>query len=219
MKFLLEDLIMFGTQNLSVFFVAAISLILLPGSDTLYIIARSIAQGKKAGIVSVLGISTGVLLHTTAAAFGLSAILATSAMAFTIIKWIGAIYLIYLGIQMFISDNYSEDIDVTTENKSLWKIYYQGFLTNILNPKVALFFLAFLPQFVAPDSSNRVFSFLFLGCLFVTLGTLWCMVVALLSAKASLVVRSKNRLINITRKISGVIFVGLGIKLATEQAK
>ena len=121
---------MFGTQNLSVFFVAAISLNLLPGANTLYIISRSIDQGKKAGIVSVLGISTGSLLHTTAAAFGLSAILATSAMAFTIVKWIGAVYLIYLGIQMFISDNSSEDVSVTIEDKSLWKIYYQGILTN-----------------------------------------------------------------------------------------
>ncbi len=210
---------MFGTQNLSVFFVAAISLNLLPGANTLYIISRSIDQGKKAGIVSVLGISTGSLLHTTTAAFGLSAILATSAMAFTIVKWIGAVYLIYLGIQMFISDNSSEDVSVTIEDKSLWKIYYQGILTNILNPKVALFFLAFLPQFVAPDSSHKVFSFLFLGCLFIITSTLWSLFLALLSAKASLVVRSKNRLINITRKISGFIFVGLGIKLATEQAK
>ena len=210
---------MFGTQNLSVFFVAAISLILLPGADTLYIITCSIAQGKKAGIVSVLGSRTGVLLHTTAAAFGLSAILATSAMTFTIVKWIGAVYLIYLGIQMFISDSSSEDIGVTTENKSLWKIYYQGFLTNILNPKVALFFLAFLPQFVAPDSSYKIFSFLFLGCLFIITSTLWYMLIALLSAKTSLFVRSKTYLINVTRKITGVIFIGLGIKLATEQAK
>ena len=209
---------MFGTQNLSVFLVAAISLILLPGADTLYIITRSIAQGRKAGIVSVLGVSTGVFFHTTAAAFGLSAILATSATAFIIVKWIGAVYLIYLGIQMFISDNSSEDINVTTENKSLWKVYYQGFLTNILNPKVALFFLAFLPQFVDPASSNKILSFLFLGCLFITIGTLWCLFVALLSAKASLFVHSKTQFINITRKITGVIFIGLGIKLATEQA-
>lgn len=158
-------------------------------------------------------------MHTTAAAFGLSAILATSAIAFTIVKWIGAIYLIYLGIQMFISDNSQEDIDITKEDKNLWTIYYQGILTNILNPKVALFFLAFLPQFVVPASSNKVFSFLFLGCLFITTGTLWCMFIALLSAKASLIVRSKTQLINVTKKITGVIFIGLGIKLATEQAK
>ncbi len=210
---------MFGTQNLSVFLLAAISLNLLPGANTLYIIARSIAQGRKAGIVSVLGISTGSLLHTTAAAFGLSAILASSAMAFTIVKWIGAAYLVYLGIQMFINDTSQKDIEVTTESKSLWNTYYQGILTNILNPKVALFFLAFLPQFVDPASSYKVFSFLFLGCLFVTTSTLWSMFIALLSAKASFFVRSKTQLINMARKITGVIFIGLGIKLATEQAK
>ena len=210
---------MFGTQNLSVFLVAAISLNLLPGADTLYIIARSIAQGRKAGVVSVLGINTGLFLHTTAAALGLSAILATSAMAFTIVKWIGAVYLIYLGIQMFINDSSSKDIKVIAEAKSLWTIYYQGILTNILNPKVALFFLALLPQFVAPDSSYKVFSFFFLGCLFITTDTLWTLFLALLSAKASGVVRSKTRSIDIARKITGVIFIGLGIKLATEQAK
>lgn len=210
---------MFGTQNLSVFLLAAISLNLLPGADTLYIIARSIAQGKKAGMISVLGISTGSLLHTTAAALGLSAIIATSAVAFTVVKSIGAVYLVYLGIQMFIDNNSKENINITPENKSLWVVYRQAVLTNILNPKVALFFLAFLPQFVVPASSYQMFSFFFLGCLFVTTNTLWCMLVALLSAKASHIVRSKNRLMNIANKITGIIFIALGIKLATEQAK
>ena len=210
---------MFGTQNISVFLLAAISLNLLPGADTLYIIARSIAQGQKAGIVSVLGISTGSLLHTTATALGLSAILATSAIAFAIVKWIGAVYLVYLGVQMFINNSSPDDIDIATESQSLWNIYFQGILTNILNPKVALFFLALLPQFVAPDSTYKIFSFFFLGCLFVTTGTLWCLFIALLAAKASSVVRSKTRLINIVRRITGVIFISLGIKLATEQAK
>ena len=210
---------MFGTQNISVFLLAAISLNLLPGADTLYIIARSIAQGQKAGIVSVLGISTGSLLHTAAAAFGLSAILATSAIAFVIVKWIGAVYLVYLGVQMLINNSSLDDIDIATKSQSLWNIYSQGILTNILNPKVALFFLALLPQFVAPASTYKMFSFFFLGCLFVTTGTLWCLFIALLAAKASSIVRSKTRLINIVRRITGVIFISLGIKLATEQAK
>ncbi len=210
---------MFGTQNLSAFLLAAISLNLLPGADTLYIIARSIVQGRTAGIVSVLGISTGSLLHTTAAALGLSAILTTSAIAFTIVQLIGATYLVYLGIKMFINNSSPEDINIATENKNLWTIYRQGILTNILNPKVALFFLALLPQFVNPATNYQMFSFFFLGCLFITTGTLWCMFVALLAAKASSIIRSQNRLINIANKITGVIFIGLGIKLATEQAK
>ena len=102
------------------------------------------------------------MLHTTAAALGLSAILATSALAFTIVKWIGAVYLVYLGIQMLINKNSQEDISIVTEDKSLWTIYYQGILTNVLNPKVALFFLALLPQFVDPASSYKVVSFFFL---------------------------------------------------------
>ena len=165
-------------------------------------------------------LSTGSLLHTTAAAaLGLSAILATSAIAFAIAKWIGAAYLIYLGIQMFINNNSQENIDIVANDESLWTIYRQGILTNVLNPKVALFFLALLPQFVDPASSYKVFSFFFLGCLFITSDTLWTLFLALLSAKASGFVRSKTRLINIVRKITGVIFIGLGIKLATEQAK
>ena len=210
---------MLGTQNLDLFLLAAISLNLLPGADTLYIIARSIAQGRKAGIVSVLGISTGSLLHTTAATLGLSAILATSAIAFTIVKLLGATYLVYLGIKLFINNSSPENINVTAENKNLWAIYRQGVLTNVLNPKVALFFLALLPQFIDPATSDRMFSFLFLGCLFITTGTLWCLAVALLAAKASNIVRSKNRLMNMANKLTGVLFIGLGIKLATEQAK
>ena len=140
-------------------------------------------------------------------------------MAFTIVKWIGTVYLIYLGIKIFISGNSLENVDLTTENTSLWNIYYQGILTNILNPKVALFFLALLPQFVDPASSYKVSSFFFLGCLLITTDTLWTLFLALLSAKASGVVRSKTKFITIARKITGVIFIGLGIKLATEQAK
>ncbi|MGF1588365.1 MAG: LysE family translocator [Pleurocapsa sp.] len=157
---------MFGTQNLAVFLLAAISLHLLPGADTLYVVARSLAQGRKAGIVSVLGISTGSLIHTTAAAFGLSAIFATSAIVFTIVKLVGATYLMYLGIEMLINRNSPEDIDITIKNKNLFAIYRQGILTNVLNPKVALFFLALLPQFVAP-TANYPMIFVFLFRLFV----------------------------------------------------
>ena len=209
---------MFGTQNLSVFLLAAISLNILPGADTIYIIARSTSQGRKAGIGSVLGISTGSLLHTAAAALGLSAILATSAIALTIIKLIGAAYLIYLGIKLFVDNTSPENIELVS-NKNLRYVYRQGILTNILNPKVALFFLAFLPQFVAPTANYQMLSFFFLGFLFVVSGTLWCLFIALLAAKASNIVRSKNRLLNIANKITGTIFIALGIKLATEQAK
>lgn len=209
---------MFGTQNLPVFLLAAISLNMLPGADTIYIIARSTSQGRKAGIVSVLGISTGSLLHTAAAALGLSAILATSAIAFTIIKLTGAAYLIYLGIKVFVDNTAPENIEPVSK-KNLRYVYRQGILTNVLNPKVALFFLAFLPQFVAPTANYQTLSFFFLGCLFVVTNTLWCLFIALLAAKASDVVRSKNRLLNIANKITGTIFIALGIKLATEQAK
>ena len=210
---------MFGTQNLLVFLVAAISLNLLPGADTLYTVTCSIARGRKAGIVSVFGISSGLFVHTTAAALGLSAILATSAVAFTIVKLAGAVYLVYLGISLFISNKSQDDKNLEIEKNNLWIIYRKGVLTNTLNPKVALFFLAFLPQFVNSSASYKVLSFFFLGFLFIIISTLWLMFIALLASKTSHIIRSKNGLMNIVNKITGVIFVGLGIKLATEQAK
>ncbi|WP_036479732.1 LysE family translocator [Myxosarcina sp. GI1] len=211
---------MFGTQDLSVFLLAAISLSLLPGSDTIYIITRSIGQGRKAGVASVLGISTGLLLHTSAATFGLSAILATSVIAFNIVKLIGATYLVYLGIQMFFNNSSQETTDITkTKEANLSTIYRQGILTNVFNPKVALFFLALLPQFVDPANSHKAFSFFFLGCMFITTSTTWSMFVALLAAKASSIVRSKTRFMDFAKRVTGVIFIGMGIKLATEQAK
>src|SRR6185295_1056496 len=133
------------------------------------------AQGKAAGLVSVAGIASGSVVHTLLAAFGLSAILATSASAFVIVKLAGALYLTYLGLRMLLSRETSDRV-ASFARESNGSIYRAAMLTNVLNPKVALFFLAFLPQFVSPDASSRVLTFLFLGFVFLFNGTLWCLV-------------------------------------------
>lgn len=205
---------MFGTQHLALFVVSGILLNLTPGQDTLYIVGRSVAQGRRAGLFSVLGIVSGSVIHTLAAAFGLSAILATSAQAFVAVKLAGAVYLAYLGIRMLLERR--ADAGATTEFKPerSWAVYRAGLLTNVLNPKVALFFLAFLPQFVAPTAESRVLSFLFLGGMFIFNGTLWCLILVWGASAMSRRVRERPSSGQFLKRATGAIFVGLGAKLA-----
>lgn len=211
---------MFGIHDFFIFLIAGISLNLLPGPDTMYILGRSIAQGRYAGFMSVLGISTGGLVHTTAAALGLSAILVASSFAFGVVKWAGAAYLVYLGLQMILSRNPEMHIDAgEMQRADLWTIYRQGLITNLLNPKVAMFFMAFLPQFVAQDHASSPLPFLLLGSVFIFTGTLWCLFVAFIAAAASKAFRSRARSIQIARRVTGMVFVGLGIRLALQDPK
>jgi RhtB (resistance to homoserine/threonine) family protein len=211
---------MFGIHDFVIFLIAGVSLNLLPGPDTMYIVARSIAQGRHAGFMSVLGISTGGLVHTTAAALGLSAILVASSLVFGIVKWIGAAYLVYLGIQMICGRNSELHVDSgEMKGAGLWTIYRQGLLTNLLNPKVAMFFMAFLPQFVARDHASNPLPFLFLGSVFIFTGTLWCLFVALIAATASKAFRARSYSIRIARRLTGLVFVGLGIRLAIQDQR
>jgi len=188
---------------------------LTPGSDTMYILSRSISQGKKAGILSALGIATGALAHCIFAALGLSIILAKSALAFEIVKYAGAAYLIYLGIKMLLSkSNEKFELDEKSEKPNYRKIYLSGIFTNILNPKVALFFLAFLPQFINPNYAQNSLPFLLLGLTFVTTGTIWCLLLAIFSSKLSNSIRANYKIKKWLDKITGGIFIALGIKLA-----
>ncbi len=207
---------MFGTENLAVFVGTGILLNLFPGPDTIYIIGRSLSQGKAAGVCAALGISTGAIVHTLLGAFGLSAILATSASAFMILKYAGCAYLIYQGIRLFIERPQQTDMtDGKRPRVRLQRIYRQGAVTNILNPKVAVFFLAFLPQFISFSSPNKPFSFIFLGALFVTTGTIWCLIVAVFASSLSRRMRKSEVMSNRLRKLNGTIFILLGLKLAT----
>jgi threonine/homoserine/homoserine lactone efflux protein len=207
---------MFGIVNYAGFIIAGIILNLTPGSDTIYILTRSISEGKKAGYVSVFGIITGVLIHTLFAAMGLSLILAKSATAFAIVKYAGVGYLLYLGIRMLIDKNNTFDTDTKKlKGLNLMKIYRQGVLTNVLNPKVALFFLAFLPQFINPGQAEGFLPFLILGLTFMATGTIWCLFLAYASSFITSTLRSNDRIGKIMQKISGLVFIGLGIKLLT----
>lgn len=190
-----------------------------PGTDTMYIVARSVSQGRKAGILSVLGISSGSIIHTIAASVGISAIIASSALLFSVIKWVGAGYLFYLGTMLLFKNGNSQDSQheitkITTSNS--FKIYKQGLLTNVLNPKVAIFFLAFLPQFVDPNGEYQIISYLFLGGTFISTGTIWCLGVAYFSSLSSQRVRSNPKIKILLNRVTGLIFMGMGIKLIRE---
>ncbi len=217
---------MFGIENYLGFIIAAILLNLTPGTDSMYIITRSMAQGKTAGFYSVLGITSGILVHTLLASLGLSVLLANSPTAFMIVKYIGASYLCYLGFKMLtskqqplIADSLSEDKQLATaKSTNHWQIYQQGVLTNVFNPKVALFFLAFFPQFIDSSYAHGMLSFLILGLTFATTGFIWCSCLALLASLLSKNLRENPSIEVVLNKISGVVFIGLGIKLLTDKA-
>ncbi|MEE9361119.1 MAG: LysE family translocator [Cellulophaga sp.] len=206
---------MFGILNFEAFLIAGLVMNLTPGADTLYILGRSISQGKKAGILSALGISTGAIFHVIFATLGLSIILAKSAIAFEIVKYLGAAYLIFLGIKA-ICKKTDGKFELTNKNEitNYRKIYLSGILTNILNPKVALFFLAFLPQFIDPNHVQNVLPFLILGLTFLLTGTIWCLILALFASKLSSQIRKNYKIKKWLDKLTGGIFIILGIKLA-----
>ena len=208
---------MFGTQNLALFVISGILLNLTPGQDTFYILGRSIAQGRRAGILSVLGITSGSVVHTLAAAFGLSAILATSASAFLIVKAAGAAYLVYLGVSMLRDRSSSALPEPVSADGSAWAIYRAGMLTNVLNPKVALFFMAFLPQFVDPAAASKVGAFLFLGAVFMINGTIWCLILAWGASAMSRRFRERPSAGVFFKRAAGALFIGLGVRLAVSK--
>ena len=197
---------------------ASIVLCIVPGPDMIFLLGRTVAQGRKAGIIAALGINTGAYVHLLAAALGISAILATSALAFTILKWVGAAYLIYLGLKILISKQNALVIDsektATTKNTT---IFWQGFLSDVLNPKVAIFFLAFLPQFVDAQSSNRLLNIILLGCTVNVIAIIINVVLVLLAGMLTLKLRQNKKLSVWLNKILGGVFIALGLRLAKEK--
>jgi RhtB (resistance to homoserine/threonine) family protein len=205
---------MFGIHNFGLFLAAGILLNLTPGPDTAYILGRSIAQGRAAGVASALGIATGSIFHTCAAALGLSAILATSAWAFSAIKLVGGAYLIFLGVKMFLQRQHPLNLPSNFRRSTAYAALRQGILTNVLNPKVALFFLAFLPQFIDPDSPAKVPAFLTLGLTFVTTGTIWCLILAWFASALGERLRGNPTIAEVLNCAVGSLFVFLGARLA-----
>lgn len=211
---------MTGIINFETFVIAGILLNLTPGNDTIFILSRSMAQGKQAGIMSVLGIATGSVIHTTLAAFGLSIIIAQSVIAFNIIKFAGAAYLAYIGYKMLTDQSQPHTATPLTEKKvNLKKIYRDGVITNVLNPKVALFFIAFLPQFIDPALKNTVLTFLVLGISFTITGTIWCLILANFASIISHKLKSNKKLSGYINKTCGAVLIGLGIKVALTERK
>lgn len=205
---------MFGIHRFGLFFAAGILLNLTPGPDTAYILGRSIAQGRAAGIASAMGIATGSIFHTCAAALGLSAILATSAWAFGAIKLVGGAYLIFLGIKMFVQRQHRLNLPSNFRRSTTYAAFRQGILTNVLNPKVALFFLAFLPQFIDATSPVKVPAFLALGFTFVTTGTIWCLILAWFASSLGERLRANPTIAELLNRAVGSLFVFLGARLA-----
>ena len=206
---------MFGIHDFGLFLAAGILLNLTPGPDTAYILGRSIAQGREAGIASALGICVGSIFHTCAAALGFSAILATSALAFVAIKLLGGAYLIFLGIKMLLDRRKHLSLPTNFRRRTTAAAFRQGIFTNILNPKVALFFLAFLPQFIDPASNMKVWAFLSLGLTFVTTGTIWCLVLAWFASVFSERLRGNETIEQWLNRAAGALFVFLGLRLAS----
>jgi threonine/homoserine/homoserine lactone efflux protein len=215
-----------GIQNLWLFVVAGWALNLTPGPDVFYMVTHSLKSGWRAGAVAAAGITAGCFVHVAAATVGLSALVTASATAFTLLKWAGAAYLVYVGWHMLTSKSNQNAINKVATRAvfkraygqiDYKKVFLQGFYTNVLNPKVALFFLAFLPQFISPTSAHPTLAFLFLGVLFnvnsipVSLG--YVSLAAWLSRRAGLVQRGMHGL----ERAAGALFIGFGIKLALSE--
>ena len=205
---------MLGIHHYWLFIATAIVLIITPGQDTFFILGRSLAGGRSAGISAALGISTGTVVHTIFAALGLSALLATSPYAFMTVKFAGAAYLIYIGVRaLLVKDTLPAEANATPDGR--WSAFRQGVLTNLLNPKVALFFLALLPQFIAADSGRKVLAFLALGLSFVAMGVAWCVMLAIAAAKLRGAFLRRPSMAQVLNKVAGAMFIGLGLRLAT----
>lgn len=201
--------------QLLLFVAAGWLLNLTPGPDVLYIVSHGLRGGARAGMVAALGIVGGCFVHVFAAAAGLSALLATSATAFTVVKWIGAAYLLWMGVKLLFSRTGRLNLaDGPPPETDLWVVWRRGFLTNVLNPKVALFFLAFVPQFIRPDAAHPALSFLLLGVLFnlnslpINLGYAW------LAAWAARRLHTLQRAMGWMDRAAGAMFIGFGLRLA-----
>lgn len=203
-----------GIHDFGLFLASALLLNLTPGQDTLYILGRTLGEGRTAGMAAALGVSAGTAVHSLAAALGVSAIVAASDTAFTLMKLIGACYLVYLGIGLLRGPVALNAVPERSASTTPVAAFRQGILTNVANPKVALFFLAFLPQFVDPASPNRLAALLVLGLTFVTTSTLWCLALVAGANHIRGMFTPSSRSAHLLRRAAGVIFVTLGLRLA-----
>jgi len=204
-------------QNFPAFLLAALALCAMPGPDCMYVLGRTMAQGRRAGVVSAVGITVGASGHVLAAALGLSAFLAASASAFMILKYVGAAYLVYLGVQSFRNTGgfaaAAANVAPRRQNRAL---FLQGVLTDVLNPKVALFFLAFLPQFIAPHAQNKIGAFLGLGIIVLLMGLAWDVGLVFCAERIIRRLRGNPAFERAANRVLGGVLVSLGLALACE---
>jgi threonine/homoserine/homoserine lactone efflux protein len=203
-----------GTTSLGLFIAAALTLLLIPGPAVLYIVSRSVEQGRLAGFVSDLGIHTATLVHVLAASLGLSALLMSSALAFAVVKYLGAAYLIWLGLRKLLGSNGSPEDAPATPRLSRLRLFREGFIVNLLNPKTALFFFAFLPQFVDVSRGHLAAQIAFLGLLFAGLGLVTDGCYAMAAGTAGNWFKRSQAYLRFERYVSGTLLVGLGVTAA-----
>jgi len=199
-------------SRLSLFISVAAILVFMPGPNTLYIIARSVQQGRLAGFISSLGVQVGTTIHIAAAALGLSALLVSSAAAFSVVKYAGAAYLIFLGVRTLLKRERIENTKV--QESKLSRVFYQGVVVNVLNPKTALFFFAFLPQFISPDRGVIALQVIVLGAILIVLGTLSDSIYALASGSIGNWLRGNLQFVRAQRYFAGSVYIGLGAATA-----
>jgi RhtB (resistance to homoserine/threonine) family protein len=199
---------------------AVVVLVIVPGPDMAYMLTRTVVQGRRAGVMAAVGINAGAYVHVAAAVLGLTAILAASSVAFTVIKWIGACYLIWIGIQAIRAKagslNLNGDAAAQLDSRA---IFWQGFLSDVLNPKVAIFFLAFLPQFIDPESPTLSVTqqLLLLGVTGNVVAICINLVLVYFASIATASLRTHERLVTWLNRTAGAVFIGLGIRLANEK--
>ena len=214
---------MIAMEHLGLFLVAGVVLNLTPGPDVLYIVSQALRGGVRPGLVAALGITAGCFVHVAAAALGVGALLTASAMAFNALKWVGAAYLVWVGCRLLWRQASSDSNAVLSASVSpgvsaLKTVFFNGFMTNVLNPKVALFFLAFVPQFIPAQASDPALTFVVLGCLFNLNGMIICMAWALAASWLAQHARVVQQGMHWLDRLAGVLFVGFGLKLAWTDA-
>ena len=208
------ELVTPGAANVGLFVGAALVLLLIPGPAVLYIVGRSVEHGRRAGLVSIGGIHAATLVHVAAAALGLSAVLASSALAFGVVKYAGAAYLIWLGLRKIFGRSEAAEVAAASRDRGHARLFRDGFVVNLLNPKTAIFFLAFLPQFVEPGRGHVAMQVAVLGLLFTALGFITDSCYALAAGTAGNWLKRSRGYLTVERYVSGVLFIGLGLTAA-----
>lgn len=218
-----------GIISLSLFLTSTVIFTMTPGLDTLFVLNRAVTHGKHIGMMAGLGVSTGVMVHTLFAGLGLSAIVAKSTFLFMLVKYLGALYLVYLGStsvyqasKFFIQKSKThtqvsqseESPVVLTKPLTLWQVYYSGIFTNILNPKVALFFLAFFPQFIAIEARENIMPYIILGSLYAIISAIWLVFLGAMAGSSLTRFLRTTKAQRLMDMVSGVVFVGMGAKIA-----